>query len=277
MSGCFGKLFGNFEQDGGARAAPDRVRALRNLEAAQSEASRQLALSRAAENALERAMAPRHAKLRQLAKTGQTRTRAALELQRQIVPLVRDLKSKRVATAHNERIMRQLSEQLDKMQRSDLHAVASSALRNTTPYIAASTTADAMAFRDAAEAANETLAGADDAEQEIEGELDDQFNQRDKSLGERFESAEAALAAGADADGLLGDLDALLGGAFDDVPPDAEYEAPRPAPAERAPVFEERRGRAPPTMPAAPTHSFDDYKPSAGGTPTLLADWSLNK
>lgn len=273
-SGCFVKLFGNFEQDGGgARAAPDRVRAMRRLEVAQTEAARQLSASRAAENALERTMAPMHSRLRQLAAAGHGRARAALELQRRLAPLVRELKQKRVDTAHNERVARQLTDQLGKLQRSDLHAVARDALRDTTPYIARSTVADAEAFRDAAADANETLDAADVAEQEIEHELDDQFATRDNMLGQRFDaSATAAVAAGgADADALLGDLDALLGGT-------EALDAPLAAGAPQGePAFATRSGRAAPPMPAAPTHEFGDVPPSSGGAPTLLADWSLQQ
>jgi len=276
MSGnCFVKLFGNFEQDGGARAAPDRVRALRRLEAAQGEASRQLAASRAAESALERTMTPMHTRLRQLTVAGRGRTRAALELQRRLAPLVRELKQKRVDTAHNERVTRQLTDQLGKLQRSDLHAVASDALRQTTPFIARSTVADAQAFRDAAAAANATLDNADDAEQEIEGELDAQFKERDGVLDQRFDASADAASLGADAGALLGDLDTLLGGAGDDyAEPAAAAAAPPPS---RAPEFVARSGRAPPRMPPVPAHEFGDQPPATGGAPTLLADWTLQQ
>lgn len=267
MTGCFPKLFGNFEQDGGARAAPDRVRAMRKLEGAQREASRQLAASRAAEEALERTMAPMHARLRQLAARGAGKTQQALALQRKLVPLVRQLKQKRVDTAHNERLSRQLTDQLGKMQRSDLHEVASHALRSTTPYIAQSTVASATAFRDAAADANETLNDADEAEQEIEHELDEQFSARDGALDGRFQAG--VDASGLASDGaLLDDLDALLGGADDVyIPPEDEPRAPVQS-------FESRSGRAIPHLPPAPTHAFNDT-PASGSAPTLLADWNL--
>lgn len=271
--GCFVKLFGNFEQDGGTRAAPDRVRAMRRLEVAQTEATRQLSASRAAENALERTMAPMHSRLRQLAAAGHGRTRAALELQRRLAPLVRELKQKRVDTAHNERVARQLTDQLGKLQRSNLHAVARDALRDTTPYIARSTVADAEAFRDAAADANETLDAADVAEQEIEQELDDQFATRDNMLDERF-GASASVAAGGDADALLGDLDALLGGGEALLTDDAPLAATAPT---SEPAFATRSGRTAPPMPAAPTYEFGDVPPAVGGAPTLLADWSLQQ
>jgi hypothetical protein len=81
-------------------------------------------------------------------------------------------------------------------------------------------------------------------------------------LDQRFGTSDAA-----DPGALLGDLDALLGGVADDYA----------APAEAAPAFAERSGRAPPRMPPAPSYEFGDEPPTSGGAPTLLADWSLQQ